>query len=572
MSIVIDGIQISPNPGETVLRTAKRWGIDIPSLCDLPCASSPAASCRLCLVEVEGDSRLHTSCTLPACDGMVVRAHTPRLLALRRNIVELLLSNATHDCAVCPRQGDCELARLARVLGVHERRFSGIERNWPMDISSPAVARDPNKCVLCGRCVTVCQQVQGVGAIDFAGRGFTTRVSPGFEQGLNVSNCIFCGQCTRVCPTGALMEKSHVEDVLRALADPDCLVVAQVAPAVPATLLGDSTAESVTGMLERLSAVLHRIGFEAVFDTTFAADLTIVEEVTELVDRVRKGGVLPMFTSCSPAWIHYVETQRPELIPHLSTCKSPQQMAGALIKHVYPSQVDSKSRRIVCVSIMPCTAKKFEAQDQGDVDFVLTTRELSKLLERFGVNPSRCTERRPLDAPFSESSGAGRLFGGTGGVMEAAVRTAHKLLTGKDLEQGWKVPAARGLGPIRQFSLNMGGQQLGFAIVNGIGHLPALIDDINANRIQVHFIEVMSCEGGCVAGGGQPYDTDLEAVRRRIDRLREADRRSPQRMSHTNGMVETLYERVLEQPGGQASHRLLHRHYVDRSEDRGTQG
>ena len=565
MSIVIDGITVDIVPGETVLEAAKRAGIDIPSLCALPCASTPAGACRLCLVQVQGEDRLQTSCTLPARDGMVVHAHTPRLLSIRRNIVELMLSNATHDCAACPRQGDCELAKLARILGVHGRRFSGIERSWPIDVSSPAITRDPNKCVLCGRCVTVCHQVQGVGAIDFAGRGFTTRVSPGFSEGLNVSTCVFCGQCVRVCPTGALMEKSHVDAVLEAIADPACLVVAQVAPAVPATVLEDSPAEPVRTTLERICAALHRIGFDAVFDTTFAADLTVVEEATELVDRIRGGGPLPMFTSCSPSWIHYVETRLPDLIPHLSTCKSPQQMAGTLIKRVLPSHMDTKNRRIVCVSIMPCTAKKYEACDQGEVDFVLTTRELVKLLAMFGIDPAQCSERRPLDPPFSESTGAGRLFGGTGGVMEAAVRTVHKLLTDRDLGDGWKVPPARGLEPIRHFGLNIAGQQLGFAVVNGLGHVRALLEDIDSRRLSLHFVEVMSCPGGCVAGGGQPYDTDLDAVRRRIARLQQADRRAQQRASHASASIESLYQQVLGVPGGEASHHMLHRHYVDRT-------
>lgn len=569
MSIVIDGITVDTSPGETVLTAAKRAGIEIPSLCVLPCASTPAGACRLCLVEVEGESRLQTSCTLPARDGLVIRAHTPRLLTIRRHIVELMLSNAKHDCAVCARQGSCELADLARRLGVQQRRFSGIERTWPIDISSPALTRDPNKCVLCGRCVTVCHQGQGVGAIDFAGRGFTTRVSPGFHSSLNGSACVFCGQCTRVCPTGALMEKSHVEGVVQALADPDCFVVAQIAPAIPATLAEGGPEEPLATTLERLCDVLHRIGFHAVFDTTFAADLTVVEEATELVERIRHGGVLPMFTSCSPAWVHYVETHAPHLIAHLSTCKSPQQMAASLIKRVLPSRLDPKPRRIVSVSIMPCTAKKAEASDQGEVDFVLTTRELIKLMERFGIDWARSVGRRPLDSPFADSTGAGRLFGGTGGVMEAAIRTVHKLITDKDLRDGWKIPGARGMGPIRDFSLNIEGLDLGFAVVSGIGHVPALLKDIEAKRLSVHFVEVMSCPGGCVAGGGQPYDTNVDSVQQRIARLQEADRRARQRGSHTSPAIAALYEQVFGVAGGEASHRLLHRHYVDRSVEEG---
>ena len=565
MSITINGREIEFAEGETVLTVAKRAGIEIPHLCSLEWAPSPAASCRLCMVEVEGSPRLQTSCTLEARDGMKVRTHTTRLLKHRRTIMELLVASHPQDCLTCVRGGDCELATLAADVGVREHRYSGITKGHRMDISSQAITRDPNKCVLCGRCVTMCHSVQGVGAIDFVGRGFKTNVAPAFHPGLNVSGCIFCGQCVRACPTGALSERSHVDAVVAAIADPGAVVVVQVAPAVPVTLVESVAGATPHALLERLAAALKRIGFDAVFDTGFTADLTIMEEGSELVKRVQEGGVLPMFTSCSPGWVQYVETYRPELIPNLSTCKSPQQMAGALIKLLYPRQVDLSGKRLVVVSVMPCTAKKFEAQDQGDVDYVLTTRELSALLGRFGMDLNTFDEREALDAPFGEATGAGRLFAGTGGVMEAAVRTAHKLLTGDELPDGPKVTEARGLDGLKTFSVEAGGVTLNMGIVNGLGRLNAALELMEQGGMDLHFVEVMTCPGGCIGGGGQPYSTDLAAVRERLDRLYELDRRSRRRVSHENFGVQALYERLLGEPLSKAGHELLHRTYVDRS-------
>jgi iron-only hydrogenase group A len=333
---------------------------------------------------------------------------------------------------------------------------------------------------------------------------------------------------------------------------------------VPATLMEKAEASSVKSMLQRLAAGLKRIGFSAVYDTGFAADLTIMEEVSELAKRVQTGGVLPMFTSCSPAWIQYVESQRPDLIPNLSTCKSPQQMAASLIKDVLPKEVDLKGKRIVCVSLMPCTAKKFEASEVGDVDMVLTTREVEVLFGRFGLDLSRLTEHGTLDAPFSSASSAGRLFGGTGGVMEAAIRTAHKMLTGRELKGGLKVEEARGLEGVKRFTLDVGGTPLNFAVVNGLGRLPGILEPMAKGTSDLHFVEVMSCPGGCIGGGGQPYDTDPEVIRERLDRLYETDRRATLRVSHDNGEVQALYESMLGKPLGEVSHHLLHRTYVDR--------
>lgn len=561
MSITIDNKQIEFSPGETVLQVAARAGINIPHLCSLDWSPSPSASCRLCVVEVEGSSKLQTSCTLPASDGMAVRTHTPRLLKARRAIVELMVANHPQDCLVCHRSGTCELADLARELGARPKQYAGMKKDQLLDISSPAIWRDPNKCILCGRCVTMCHQIQGVGAIDFIDRGFKTQVGPGFYAGINVSGCTYCGQCVRICPTGALMERSAVDDVVRDLGDPNTVVVAQVAPAVPATLAGDrAKPPAVPVMLEHLAAALKQIGFEAVFDTGFAADLTIMEEATELVKRIEAGGPFPMFTSCSPAWVNYVELHRPDLIPHMSTCKSPQQMAGALIREIYPKFAGLDGKRLVIVSLMPCTAKKYEAQDLGDVDHVLTTRELGALWERFGLDFDIYEERAPLDAPFAEATGAARLFGGTGGVMEAAVRTAAALV-GAESPEG-PLTEARGLEGLKCFTLDAGSIALNLAVVNGLGRLRPALEEALAG---MHFVEVMSCPGGCAGGGGQPYGTEAREVRRRIERIYEADARAEVRVSHENRGVAALYEEYLGRPLGEASHRLLHRHYTDRS-------
>ncbi len=561
MSITINGRVLEFAPGETVLKIASKAGIDIPHLCALDGAPGPSASCRLCVVEVEGSPKLQTSCTLTAADGMSVKTHTPRVLKARRAIVELLVANHPQDCLVCHRSGSCELAELSREVGARPRQYVGMKKDQPLDISSPSIWRDPNKCVLCGRCVTMCHEIQGIGAIDFIDRGFRTQVGPGFYKGINVSGCTYCGQCVRVCPTGALMERSHVDEVVAALADPDTVVVAQIAPAVPATLAAArSKSPTVPAMLEHLTAALKRIGVAAVFDTGFAADLTIMEEATELVERLQNGGPLPMFTSCSPAWVNYVELHRPDLIPHMSSCKSPQQMAGALIKEIYPQLAGIGHKRLVILSLMPCTAKKYEAQDLGDVDYVLTTRELSDLWQRFGIDFDRCEERMPLDAPFAEATGAARLFGGTGGVMEAAVRTAATMV-GAEVPEG-PLTEARGPEGVKCFTVEAGDTTLKLAVVNGLGRLGQALEETLRD---MHFVEVMSCPGGCAGGGGQPYGAGAGDLRKRLDQLRDTDDQALTRASHQNQSVASLYEEYLGRPLGEVSHRLLHRSYVDRS-------
>lgn len=561
--ITINKQEVEFRPGETVLQTAQRAGINIPHLCAFEGATSHPAACRLCVVEVDADPRLQTSCTLMAKDGMVVRTHNPRIHKARRNIVELLLASHPDDCMYCSKTEDCQLSALASELGIRERRYSGIKKTNPIDLSSPSIVRDPNKCILCGRCVTVCHDIQGVGAIDFTGRGYETRIDPAFYAGLNVSGCIFCGQCLKICPTGALTEKNHVDDVIKAISDPNIIVVAQVAPAIPATLLEEFQLPSLVGSLELLAGLLKQIGFTAVFDTSFTADLTVMEEVTELIERVTQGGTLPMFTSCSPGWVRYVELHRPELIPNLSTCKSPQQMAGALIKEYYKG-IDTGGRRVYSVSIMPCTAKKFEAQDLGDIDAVLSTRELQQLLNRFGVKLTPNGIRAPLDVPFAEATGAGRIFGGTGGVMEAAIRTAHKMLTDEELGGDLKISQARGLQRLKIFSLDVKGTVLKFAVVNGLGEIKTLLDMMANDNLNLHFVEVMTCPGGCVGGGGQPYNTDIETVKKRLKLIYDADRKAGIRLSHENEQVKALYRTLLDKPLSKTSHRLLHRSYMTR--------
>ncbi len=562
MSIKINNKELQFDPGETVLQVAGRAGIHIPHLCSLDWAPSPSASCRLCVVEVEGSPKLQTSCTLLATDGMVVSTHTPRILKARRTIVELMVANHPQDCLVCHRSGNCELAELTQELGARPRQYVGMKKNQHLDISSPAIWRDPNKCVLCGRCVTMCHDIQGIGAIDFIDRGFRTQVGPGFYPGINASGCTYCGQCVRVCPTGALMERSQVDAVVAELGDPDTVVVVEIAPAVPATLAaGRRKPASVTVMLEHLAAALKQIGFAAVFDTAFAADLTIMEEATELVERLQGGGVLPMFTSCSPAWVNYVELHRPDLIPHMSTCKSPQQMAGALIKEIYPKFAGLEGKRLVLVSLMPCTAKKYEANDLGDVDYVLTTRELGALWDRFGIDFDKFEARAPLDPPFAEATGAARLFGGTGGVMEAAVRTAATLV-GAEAPAG-PLTEARGLDGVKRFTIDVGDTTLELAVVNGLGRLRSALDEVLSGA---HFVEVMSCPGGCSGGGGQPYGGEMKDVSKRMARIYDADARAEVRYSHENKSVEALYEEHLGRPLSEVSHRLLHRHYTDRSQ------
>ena len=568
VTIDVNGKPVQASKGETILAALRRANIHVPTLCHLE-GLAPSGACRMCVVEVEGFPNLVPSCSYPVAEGMKIKSNSPTVLQTRRMIIELLLANHPDDCLYCVRQGNCDLSRLAQEHGVRTRRFRGARNKREKDISSPSIQRDPDKCVLCGKCVRVCEEVQGVAAIDFVQRGSMAMVGTAFDRGLNVSSCINCGQCVLVCPTGAMSENSHVDAVLRALNDPDTFVVAQHAPAVSVSLAEEFGMKPGTDVDGQMVAALRRIGFDRVFDTSFTADLTIMEEGSELADRVKNGGVLPMMTSCSPGWIKFVEQFYPEFIPNLSTCKSPQQMMGAIVKTYFAQRENIDPKKIVSVSIMPCTAKKFECArpEMGreyvqDVDFVLTTRELAELFRVTGLDPA-AFEPETADTPFGERSSAGKLFGASGGVMEAAVRSAYFLLTGGELQE-LKIEDLRGLDGCKELRVKIGDLEVGAAVVSSLGQARKLLDEIKAGRKDLHFIEVMTCPGGCINGGGQPLGANLGAVRSRMKSLYQIDRDAPLRVSHKNRHVQRLYEEFLGQPLGHKSHELLHTHYAQR--------
>jgi NADH-quinone oxidoreductase subunit G/NADP-reducing hydrogenase subunit HndD len=567
-AIEANGQTIEARKGATILQTLTRAGINVPTICHME-GLLPSGTCRMCVVEVEGFGGLVPSCSYPVADGMKIRTNTPEIMRTRKTIVELLLSNHPDDCLYCARNGNCDLARLAAEHGVRDRAFRGERLHRPKDISSPSIIREPDKCILCGKCVRVCEEIQGVGAIDFIQRGSKAYVGTAFNQGLNVSSCINCGQCILVCPTAALSEHKYVDQVLLALADPKKTVVVQHAPAVSVSIAEEFGLKPGTDFDGKMVAALRRVGFARVFDTSFAADLTIMEEGSELVHRVQHGGVLPMFTSCSPGWIKFVEQFYPEFLPNVSTCKSPQQMMGAVIKSFFAEKMHLDPKHIVSVSVMPCTAKKFESArpEMGrdyvsDVDYVLTTRELAELFRIAGVNPA-VLEPEAADTPFGERSSAGKLFGASGGVMEAAVRSAYFLLTGAEM-QDYKIQDLRGMKGSKELRVRIGDLDLGAAVVSSLRQARTLLEEIKAGRRDIHFIEVMTCPGGCINGGGQPIGADLDAVKARMLALYQIDRDDRLRVSHKNESVERLYAEFLGEPLGHKSHALLHTRYEQR--------
>jgi NADH-quinone oxidoreductase subunit G/NADP-reducing hydrogenase subunit HndD len=564
----VDNKRVEANEGETLLTVLRREGIHVPTLCYIE-GLPPSGACRMCLVEVEGAPTLVPSCSWPVTAGIRVKTQSPKVLAARRMVIELLLANHPDDCLYCSRNGKCDLQSLAQIMGVRQRRFRGKKSERVMDVSSPSIIRDPEKCVLCGKCVRICEEVQGVAAIDFNGRGSRTFIGTAFDTGLNLSSCINCGQCILVCPTGALTEHSYLNEVITALNDPEKTVVVQHAPAVSVTLAEEFNVKPGRDVDGKMVAAFRRLGFDRVFDTSFTADLTIMEEGSELVHRIQTGGALPMLTSCSPGWIKFVEQFYPDFIPNVSTCKSPQQMMGAVIKSFWAEREKIAPSDIVSVSVMPCTAKKFECsrEEMGrgyipDVDWVLTTRELGELLRMYGIDMDSL-EPETADTPFGERTSAGKLFGASGGVMEAAVRTAHYLITGKEMED-LKIQAFRGIKGLKELHASIGGLEIGAAVASGLGNARTLLDAIRAGRKDLHFIEVMTCPGGCINGGGQPLGADLEAVRARMQALYQIDRDAPVRVSHKNEWVQRLYQEFLGEPLGEKSHHLLHTRYQKR--------
>ena len=569
LNLEVNGRTIQAKPGEMLLPALRRAGVNVPTLCHME-ELFPSGACRLCVVEVDGRPNLVPSCACPVTEGMKVNTHSRRVTQARKTIVELLLANHPDDCLYCIRSNDCTLRELSAELGVRMRRMTGEKRIFFEDTSSPAIEREPEKCILCGKCVRVCEEVQNVAAIDFVGRGSQTRIATAFDEGLNVSSCIFCGQCIAVCPTGALREQSHIKEVMNAIANPNVTTVVQHAPSVSVTLgeeFGLKPGVDVAGIM---TAAMRWLGFNFVFDTSFTADLTVMEEASELIHRVQNGGNLPLLTSCCPGWVKYVEQTHPDFIGNLSSCRSPQQMMGSIIKTHFATQAGIPPEKLFSVSIMPCTAKKFEAgrpefmrDGVPNVDAVLTTRELARMIRLHHLDLN-ALQPETADLPFGDRSTAGKLFGATGGVMEAALRTAHHMITGTEMPS-LKVEAVRGLKGIKEAHMNIGGIELGVAAISGLGNADKLLQQIRDGRDDIHFIEVMACPGGCISGGGQPLSTDPTAVRKRMQALYQIDGAEPVRTAHENAAVQRLYEEFLGEPLSEKSHELLHTHYAERS-------
>ncbi|HOY43444.1 MAG TPA: NADH-dependent [FeFe] hydrogenase, group A6 [bacterium] len=568
MKVTINNKECWANPGETILTVAQREGIQIPTLCYLK-GFTPTGSCRVCVVEVEGQRNLIPSCAYPVTEGMVVLTNSPRVRRSRKTIVELLIANHPQDCLTCVRNGNCELQDLAAQYGVRDVRYAGEIRGGKIDVASPSIERDPEKCILCGRCVRVCHEVQNVGAIDFVRRGFKTAVAPAMDGSLNAIACVFCGQCITVCPVGALREKSNEKIAWEAINNPKKHVVAQIAPAVRVALGEEFGMEPGSVVTGKIVAALRRLGVDRVFDTNFGADLTIIEEASELLHRVKSGGKLPLLTSCSPGWVKYIEHFYPDLLGHVSSCKSPHEMEGALIKSYYAEKTGIPAKDIYVISIMPCIAKKFEAQRPelkevfADVDAVLTTRELARMIKNAGIDFTRLNDEH-FDDPMGESTGAAAIFGAAGGVMEAALRTAHFFLTGKEMDNVEFTPV-RGLQGVKEGEVTIAGLTIKIAAVSGLKNISAILDKIRSGENTYQFIEVMACPNGCINGGGQPINSDPDRVRKRMEAIYAIDRTLPKRASHQNEAVMRLYKEYLGEPNGHKAHELLHTHYVERS-------
>jgi len=568
MKIEINNKLVEANDGEMILDVLKRNNIKVPTLCHIK-DMFPSGACRMCVVEDMNTGKLITSCSFPATNGMKIKTHSPRIVNARKTIVELLLSNHPDDCLYCVRNQNCELQDLSNELQVRQRRIRGEKNMHNLDLSSPSIIRDPDKCILCGRCVRVCEEVMDVSAIDFINRGNKTYIGTTFNKGLNTSSCVNCGQCIMVCPTGALSEKKHFSEIYEAINNPEIEVVVQYAPAISVSLAEDFDIKSGTDVNGKMNAALRQLGFDRVFDTTFSADLTIMEEASELIDRISNGGTLPLITSCCPAWVKYAEEFASDFLDNVSTCKSPQQMLGAVIKSYYAEKENKDAKKIYSVSIMPCTAKKFEQQRQemthkgySDVDAVLTTRELAEVIKTFGIDFKNLDSELP-DSPHGIRSSAGKLFGVSGGVAEAAVRTAYFKLTGTELKN-FKVNAIRGLEGRKETHLKIGDLEIGVAVVSGLANAKKLLDEIRNGRKDIHFIEIMACPGGCINGGGQKINSEEGALLKRMKSLYIIDETATLKVSHKNPEIIELYDKFLGEPNSHKAHELLHTTYQKR--------
>lgn len=580
INIKIEGIPYEVEEGLTILEAAKECGYEIPSLCTFNHGECNQGSCRVCLVEVVGARGLVASCVYPVNDGMEILISSPKASEARRASVELLLSNHNKNCQQCDKNGKCELLNVAYATGAREDRFEGSKTPTTYDDLTPSIVRDTSKCILCGRCVERCKNAHGLGILGFENRGFNTIVAPAENRSMKDSPCILCGQCVSVCPTGALMEKSEITKIDEAMKAGKHVIV-QTAPAVRAALgeeFGMKVGTPVTG---KMVAALKRLGFDKVYDTDFAADLTIMEEGTELLGRIKNGGVLPMITSCSPGWINYAEYNYGDLLDHLSSCKSPHEMQGAILKSYYAQEKGIDPKDIFVVSIMPCTAKKFEKEREqlqhdglADVDAVLTTRELARMIKRAGILFDRLPDEEYDSDIMGDYSGAGVIFGVTGGVMEAALRTVYFVLTGKEHE-AIKFEAVRGFDGIKEASIDIDGTVVNIAVAHGMKNAKVLLDEIREGKSKYHFIEIMGCPGGCVNGGGQPVvrscflpneDNDIVDTYRqkRADALYSEDERNTLRQSHNNPQIKELYDKFLGEPNSHKAHELLHTTYEAR--------
>jgi iron-only hydrogenase group A len=560
VNIEIDGESIEVEAETSILDAAKILNKDIPTLCYLE-EKNLIGACRICLVEIENSGKLAASCITPVSEGLKIKTNSSRIRRNRKMNLEFLLSNHNIECPSCISNESCELREIAEEFGVREVRFEGKKSSYQMDQSTPSIFRDPEKCILCRRCESVCRDIQSVEAVQVFGRGFETVIKPSFYENLADSPCVLCGQCTLVCPTGALREKEYIEEVWQALDDPEKHVVVQTAPAVRVSLSEAFSGKSGEICTEKMVTALKKLGFDKVFDTNFAADLTIVEEANEFVERINQGGKLPLFTSCSPGWINFIEEYYPEYLDNLSSCKSPQQMFGALAHSYYLDNTEVEEKDLIVVSIMPCTAKKFEAQREemaGDVDYVLTTRELAQMIKEAGFKFENLEDSN-FDQLMGESTGAGAIFGTTGGVMEAALRTAYEKITGKELEE-IDINGVRGFDEIKKITVNIDGLEVKAAVAHGLSNARKVFEMIKKGE-EFHFIEFMACPGGCLGGGGQPLAADKEVLKNRMEAIYEIDTNKKLRKSHENPYIKKLYKEYLENPGSEIAHKLLHTKY-----------
>jgi len=603
VKVVVDGIEVTVPEGSTILKAAEKAQVKIPTLCYCEWIKHAVGACRVCVVEVEGEKDLVTACNTPVRDGMIVKTNTSKVRIARKLQVEMMLSEHHLNCPVCPRNGTCELQKLAEELNIRSIRPKGERKEWEIDDSSPSLVRNPNKCVVCQRCITVCSEVQTVGALELWGNGVEAIVRPVEGKPLIETQCVACGQCSIVCPVGAIVEKDETEKVWEAILDPEKHVVVQTAPATHVTIgeaFGFPPGADITG---KLVAALKRLGFDAVFDTNWSADLTIIEEGTELIGRIAanelgldeievtlfgekilldvtpfKGKPLPQTTSCCPAWIKFMEEFYPDLLSHISSCKSPQQMLGPIAKTYYAKKKGIDPKKIFVVSVMPCTAKKFEASRPEmidaskywddpaigrDVDVVLTSREVIRMIKEAGLDFANLPEE-DYDPIMGTATGAGQIFGATGGVMEAALRTAYEAITGKTLPR-LDFEEVRGIKGIKEATVELNGIAVKVIVAHGLGNARKVMDKVRAGEMKgYHFIEVMACPGGCIGGGGQPVWSDMTARVERIKGIYERDKKLPIRKSHENPEIQAIYQEFLKLPCGHLSHALLHTHYTAR--------